>query len=136
LSRAAAIPAAAPPASFSFPRPLIDAWVEAHTDMPKGGSSVRAAHLSGSSEPLLEWALRQAGTGLAVLVGGSRLGLEALARGEATLAGVHMLDPETGVYNLPAIRALAPRRTSSPSTGPAASKVSLLRRATRTASAA
>jgi putative molybdopterin biosynthesis protein len=44
-----------------------------------------------------------------VLVGGSRLGLEALAKGEAVLAGIHMLDPETGAYNLPAIRALVPR---------------------------
>jgi putative molybdopterin biosynthesis protein len=89
-----------------FSRPLIDAWGEAHTDMPKGEAPAAPRIYAGSSEPLLEWALRQAG---AVLVGGSRLGFESLARGEAMLAGIHILDPETGAYNLPAIRALVPR---------------------------
>ncbi len=35
---------------------------------------------------------------------GSLAGLEALARGEAHFAGSHLLDPETGVANIPAIR--------------------------------
>jgi putative molybdopterin biosynthesis protein len=104
-----AIPCSRATGKLLFSRPLIDAWVEAHTDMPKGEAPATPRIYAGSSEPLLEWALRQAGTGLAVLVGGSRLGLEALARGEASLAGIHMLDPETGAYNLPAIRALVPR---------------------------
>lgn len=104
-----AIPCSRATGKLLFSRQLIDAWVEAHTDMPKGGALAPPRIYAGSSEPLLEWALRQAGTGLAVLVGGSRLGLEALARGDAVLAGVHMLDPETGSYNLPAIRTRVPR---------------------------
>jgi putative molybdopterin biosynthesis protein len=104
-----AIPCSRATGKLLFSRPLIDAWVEAHTDMPKGELPATPRIYAGSSEPLLEWALRQAGTGLAVLVGGSRLGLEALAKGEAALAGIHLLDPETGAYNLPAIRALVPR---------------------------
>jgi putative molybdopterin biosynthesis protein len=104
-----AIPCSRATGKLLFSRPLIDAWVEAHTDMPKGEAPMSPRIYAGSSEPLLEWALRQAGTGLAVLVGGSRPGLEALAKGEAVLAGIHMLDPETGAYNLPAIRALVPR---------------------------
>ena len=64
---------------------------------------------AGSSEPLLEWALRQSGSGLAVLIGGSRRGLELIARGEALLAGAHLLDAETGTYNLPQIGALLPQ---------------------------
>jgi putative molybdopterin biosynthesis protein len=104
-----AIPCSRATGKLLFSRPLIDAWVEAHTDMPKGEAPATPRIYAGSSEPLLEWALRQAGTGLAVLVGGSRHGLEALATGEAVLAGIHMLDPETGVYNLPAIRAVVPR---------------------------
>src|SRR5690606_10092380 len=35
---------------------------------------------------------------------GSLGGLAALRRGEAHLAGVHLLDPETGEYNLPYVR--------------------------------
>ncbi len=39
---------------------------------------------------------------------GSQGGLVALRRGEAHLAGSHLLDPETGVYNLSAIRQYLP----------------------------
>ncbi len=39
---------------------------------------------------------------------GSLEGLQALARGEAHLAGVHLLDPATGAYNIPAVRAHLP----------------------------
>jgi putative molybdopterin biosynthesis protein len=104
-----AIPCSRATGKLLFSRPLIDAWVEAHTEMPRGAAPATPRIYAGSSEPLLEWALRQAGTGLAVLVGGSRLGLEAIAKGEAVLAGLHMLDPETDSYNLPQIRALLPQ---------------------------
>jgi putative molybdopterin biosynthesis protein len=104
-----AIPCSRATGKLLFSRPLIDAWVESHTEMPTGTAAITPRIYAGSSEPLLEWALRQAGTGLAVLVGGSRLGLEAMARGEAVLAGIHMLDPETGAYNVPAVRARVPQ---------------------------
>jgi putative molybdopterin biosynthesis protein len=39
---------------------------------------------------------------------GSRAALEALARGEAHLAGVHLYDPGSGTYNEPWIRRLVP----------------------------
>jgi molybdopterin molybdotransferase/putative molybdopterin biosynthesis protein len=38
--------------------------------------------------------------------GGSTAALEAVARGEAHLAGCHLLDPASGQYNLPYVRAL------------------------------
>jgi len=44
-----------------------------------------------------------------VLATGSRRGLEAIARGEAMLAGVHLLDPGTGAYNIPHVKALVPQ---------------------------
>lgn len=37
---------------------------------------------------------------------GSLAGLHALLRGDAHLAGIHLLDPETGAYNEPALRSL------------------------------
>ncbi len=104
-----AIPCSRATGKLLFSRALVDAWIEAHTEMPRGAAPSPPRIYAGSSEPLLEWALRQAGTGLAVLVGGSRLGLDAMARGQAMLAGIHMLDPESGAYNLPAIRALLPQ---------------------------
>ncbi len=39
---------------------------------------------------------------------GSMEGLRALARGEAHFAGVHLLDPATGEYNIPAVREILP----------------------------
>ncbi|CAN5807174.1 helix-turn-helix transcriptional regulator [soil metagenome] len=104
-----AIPCSRATGKLLFSRPLIDAWVEAHTEMPKGEAPATPRIYAGSSEPLLEWALRQSGSGLAVLVGGSRIGLEAMARGEAVLAGIHMLDPASGTYNVPQIRAVVPQ---------------------------
>ncbi|HSA23035.1 MAG TPA: molybdopterin-binding protein, partial [Myxococcota bacterium] len=45
------------------------------------------------------------GAGLSVTPLGSLGGLGALARGEAHLAGCHLLDPPSGEYNLPQVRA-------------------------------
>ena len=39
---------------------------------------------------------------------GSQEGLRALARGEAHFAGIHLLDPTTGVYNIPAVQKHVP----------------------------
>ena len=64
--------------------------------------------MRGSNDPLLEWALRQSGSGLAVRVAGSTQGLEELASGRAVLAGCHLMDPESGTWNLPAVRAHLP----------------------------
>ncbi|MGC5198624.1 substrate-binding domain-containing protein, partial [Aphanothece microscopica] len=56
---------------------------------------------AGSNDPLLEWALRQSGSGLAVLASGSSHGLADLAAGRAMVAGCHLLDPASGGWNLP-----------------------------------
>lgn len=50
------------------------------------------------------------GEGLAVGNVGSLGGLLALQRGEAHCAGIHLLDPETGTYNLPYVRRYLPGR--------------------------
>jgi len=51
------------------------------------------------------------GEGLAVGNLGSIGGLLSLARGEAHCAGIHLLDPETGTYNLPYVRRYLPGRS-------------------------
>jgi putative molybdopterin biosynthesis protein len=91
-----------------FPRRLVDAWLEAQTEVPEAGIAPAPPIYAGSSDPLLEWALRQSGSGLAVLVRGSGQGLEDLAAGRAVLAGFHLLDPETGEWNRAAARAHLP----------------------------
>jgi len=59
--------------------------------------------MAGSHDPLLEWCVSSSGCGLAMLSGGSLDGLERLAAGQAAACGIHVLDPETGTYNVPAI---------------------------------
>jgi excisionase family DNA binding protein len=91
-----------------FPRRLVDAWIEAQTELPAAGVAPAPPIYAGSNDPLLEWALRQSGSGLAVLARGSVQGLEDLAAGRAVMAGFHLLDPETGQWNLAGARAHLP----------------------------
>ncbi|MCC5967735.1 MAG: helix-turn-helix transcriptional regulator [Natronohydrobacter sp.] len=91
-----------------FPRRLVDAWLEAQTELPEAGIAPAPPIYAGSNDPLLEWALRQSGSGLAVLAHGSVQGLEDLAAGRAVLAGAHLLDPETGNWNHAAARSHLP----------------------------
>jgi len=53
---------------------------------------------------LLVSRLRQRGFTAKVIAAGSTAGLEAAARGECDVAGVHLLDPESGRYNEPFLR--------------------------------
>lgn len=87
-----------------FARRLVDAWLEAQTELPSTGIAPAPPIYAGSNDPLLEWALRQSGSGLAVLARGSSQGLEDLAAGRAVLAGFHLLDPDTGDWNRAAAR--------------------------------
>jgi putative molybdopterin biosynthesis protein len=104
------IPCSRATGKLLFSRSLIDAWVESRTEIPEGVSLAVPRIYAGSSEPLLEWALRQSGAGLAILVKGSRQGLQYIADGEAVLAGTHLIDPGTGRYDMDRVRALVPRR--------------------------
>ena len=75
-----------------FPRAALAAWLEGHTDP---GNELkrpltRPPVVAGSHDPLLEWALREAGTGLATFFNGSADGLQRLAKGEAMAAGLHL----------------------------------------------
>src|SRR5688572_2749735 len=88
-----------------FPRRLIDRWVESHVDM-QAGFAAPPPIVAGSSDPLLEWALRESGSGLATLFEGSGGGLRRFAAGEAVAIGLHLRAPD-GTYNIEAVRALA-----------------------------
>ena len=103
-----AIPFSRATGKLLFPRRLIDAWIEAQTELPASGIASAPPIYAGSNDPLLEWALRQSGSGLAVLARGSGQGMDDLAEGRAVIAGLHLLDPESGQWNLSAVRAHLP----------------------------
>ena len=60
--------------------------------------------VGGSHDPLLEWALRESGCGLASLPEGSEAGLRRLTRGEVMTAAIHLhrLDGDDETANLEA----------------------------------
>ena len=115
-----------------FPRVQIEAWLSG-----KSGTAVARREgevppiIAGSHDPLLEWAARDSGSGLAVLSCGSSAGLERFAQGAALVAAVHWLDPDSGDYNVPLVRERCPAPTSSSSNGRSAVRAFCLRKEIR-----
>ncbi|HVC53546.1 MAG TPA: helix-turn-helix transcriptional regulator [Stellaceae bacterium] len=93
LVRTGEIPCARITGKLLFPRQAIELWVSQRTEF--AGMEARRAPpvVAGSHDPLLEWALRESGCGLALLSGGSLDGLRRLAGWQAVLAGIHIVDP-------------------------------------------
>jgi putative molybdopterin biosynthesis protein len=73
-----------------FPRVLIDRWVEAHIEYRSPLIATPPPLICGSSDPLMEWALRESGSGLTNQVEGSPIGMERLCAGGAVAAGIHL----------------------------------------------
>lgn len=105
LARGRQVPAALLGGKWVFPRARLERWLAARAD--GADAPHRAAPppvLAGSHDPLLDWAVRQSGCGMALRAGGSLEGLEVLAQGQAVAAAVHLLDPDSGAWNAPAVR--------------------------------
>lgn len=105
LVRTRQIPCSRITGKLLFPRRLIDLWVVRQVDFAGAELSRAPAVVAGSHDPLLDWALRASGSELALFTGGSEDGLARLAADKAIMAGLHILDPGTGDYNVPAVRA-------------------------------
>ncbi len=97
-----AIPVSRVTGKLLFPKKMIEAWVRRHTEY-RDATEGLGAHpqvLAGSHDPLLEWALRESGSGVATYFDGSLVGLERMAAGEALAAGVHLFEPERADWNV------------------------------------
>lgn len=109
LVKANALPHVRATGKLLFPRAQIEAWLAAKAGAPAAARQAAPPPIvAGSHDPLLEWAARESGCGLAVLACGSRAGLDRLARGDATIAATHWRDSESGEYNVPLVRAQLP----------------------------
>lgn len=86
-----------------FPREALEAWVAQGQSRRETASPERPAVFVGSHDPLVDWALRASGSGIAALADGSFDGLDRFGRGEAIMAGLHIHDGETGTWNLPTV---------------------------------
>ncbi|MHA1599932.1 MAG: substrate-binding domain-containing protein [Alphaproteobacteria bacterium] len=102
LVRQGAIPCTRVTGKWLFPKAQIDLWL---AENAAGEQTVAPPPvIAGSHDPLLDWAVKESGCGLALLPGGSLDGIDRFARGEAMLAGLHLFDTESGDFNVPAIR--------------------------------
>jgi len=105
MVRQRGIPCTRVTGKWLFPRALIDRWLAQHMDGEPVASAPPPPVIAGSHDPLLDWAVGESGCGLAIKGGGSLEGLDRLREGDAVAAAMHVLDPETGVYNVPSVRA-------------------------------
>ncbi|MGB3898567.1 MAG: helix-turn-helix transcriptional regulator [Mesorhizobium sp.] len=84
------IPCSKVTGKWLFPRHELDRWVVAGLMRPEGMSpSEPPSIVGGSQDDLLEWSLRQSGSGLATLSEGTEGGVARLLRGEAAVAAIH-----------------------------------------------
>jgi len=106
LAASGQIPCSRAMGKLLFPRHEVESWLARESS---GGVHNRTprppAVLLGSHEPLLEWALRESGCGLATLLDGSLDGLERFAHGEGVASGLHLYDPATGDWNVAMVEA-------------------------------
>jgi putative molybdopterin biosynthesis protein len=98
------IPSSRVTGKWLFPKKLIDRWVAQNTEYSPAKTRDTAPIVAGSHDPLLEWALRESKSGLAMMTGGSLDGIRRVMEGEVVAAGTHLIDPASGDYNVPYVR--------------------------------
>ncbi|MXN63659.1 helix-turn-helix domain-containing protein [Stappia sp. GBMRC 2046] len=102
LAAAGDIPHSRATGKLIFPRDLVLAWIDKAGDAPKLEAE-RPHVILGSHDPLLEWAARESGSGLATLFDGSLDGLERFDDGAGLAVGLHV--PESEGWNVETVRA-------------------------------
>lgn len=91
-----------------FPKAELDHWLASSIARPQGLTRPEVPPIvAGSHDPLLEWALRESGSGLATLAVGSEAGFTRFASGEAVAAAIHLhaLDDPLADANVAAMAA-------------------------------
>ena len=74
-----------------FPKAELDHWLASSVTRPAGMTAPQPAPIvAGSHDPLLEWAMRESGCGLATLAVGSEAGFNRFVAGEAIAAAMHL----------------------------------------------
>lgn len=85
-----AIPCSKITGKWLFPRHELDRWVLSSLAVPHGMQAILPPPIvGGSQDQLLEWAMRESGSGLASLPEGSEAGVARLMRGEVLASAIH-----------------------------------------------
>ena len=111
LVTSGAIPCSKVAGKWLFPRHELDLWVLSGLARPAGMVAADPPLIvGGSQDDLLEWALRESGSGLASLTEGTARGVERLQRGQVIAAAIHFHSDGDGISagdaNIAAIRAM------------------------------
>jgi putative molybdopterin biosynthesis protein len=112
LVTSGAIPCSKVAGKWLFPRHELDLWVLSGLARPAGMIAADPPPIvGGSQDDLLEWTLRESGSGLASLAEGTARGVDRLQRGEVIAAAVHfhseaIADAAAGDANIAAVRAM------------------------------
>ncbi|MGE0723942.1 MAG: substrate-binding domain-containing protein [Alphaproteobacteria bacterium] len=86
-----AIPCTKVTGRWLFPRADLDRWLVSGLARPDGLAPVDPPPIiGGSHDPLLEWTLRESGSGLATLAEGSEAGIARFIAGEVAGAAIHL----------------------------------------------
>lgn len=100
LAASGTVPCTRATGKLLFPELEVRAWISNHQ---QGKRKKAPLVFLGSHDPLLEWALRQSGCGLATYFDGSQDGLERFGANEGLATGLHIFDEETGDWNIPSV---------------------------------
>ncbi len=82
-----------------FPRREIEEWIRRRNRGAGPSPHPPADVLAGSHDPLLEWALRESGSGIASFFDGSVDGLVRVREGRAAAAGLHLFERDGEDWN-------------------------------------
>lgn len=104
LAASGQIPCSRALGKLLFPRRAVEAWLNGTETKTGAARTARPNVFLGSHDPLLEWALRESQSGLAIFFDGSLDGIERFARREGLATGLHVFDPESGSWNVPLVR--------------------------------
>jgi excisionase family DNA binding protein len=113
LAASGAVPCSRATGKLLFPADEIRAWIDRAKSggdaAPVAAPATRPPIVLGSHDPLLGWAIRQSGCGLATFHDGSRDGLDRFVAGEGVAAGLHVHDAATDRWNVPLVSRAAAR---------------------------
>src|SRR5665213_899271 len=103
-----AVPCTKVTGRWLFPKAELDHWLASSVTRPAGMTGAAPPPIvAGSHDPLLDWALRESGSGIAMLAVGSEAGFTRFLAGETLAASMHLhaLEDIDGDANVAAMSA-------------------------------
>ncbi|WP_299663326.1 helix-turn-helix transcriptional regulator [uncultured Ruegeria sp.] len=94
LASSGEIPCVRAMGKLLFPKTEVVAWLNASRSGPQVAEPPLPPIVAGSHDPLLDWALRESGSGLATYYDGSFDGLKRLSERAAQAAALHIHEPD------------------------------------------